>query len=229
MVGLKVSDTPEVLLDASRDKELYAQTGSTAPKSTGSVDLSDSDSSDDDAPEEEGLSAGKDEMEKQVKEREQAIKREQDLLKEKRRKQNLKFAEQQEQKRSRELEEQKKRQTDEDLLTATESKELELPEELPDEFFDSLDEAEPAFVAAKPTYVNFNEIDGNYAQEVVQELKKKKKKTLQQLRKKTLKRGPVTVSLLSSLKDQKSLAPKKEDQVTRSKDKWLKRKSLKRK
>ncbi|SCW02199.1 LAFE_0F01156g1_1 [Lachancea fermentati] len=176
MVGLKVSDTPEVLLDASRDKELYAQTGSTAPKSTGSVDLSDSDSSDDDAPEEEGLSAGKDEMEKQVKEREQAIKREQDLLKEKRRKQNLKFAEQQEQKRSRELEEQKKRQTDEDLLTATESKELELPEELPDEFFDSLDEAEPAFVAAKPTYVNFNEIDGNYAQEVVQELKKKRRR-----------------------------------------------------
>ncbi|CCD25361.1 Bud21p NDAI_0F00420 [Naumovozyma dairenensis CBS 421] len=81
-----------------------------------------------------------------------------------------------------------------------------------------------------PKRINFNEIDpSEYSLEIKSEINKRKKKTLKNLKKTIVRKGPVTVSLLSSTNESRSLAPKREVTVMKSKDKWLKRRALNRK
>ena len=109
-------------------------------------------------------------------------------------------------------------------------KEQELPEELSDDFFENLEKHESTIITTKPKHINFNDIaENNYTEELKKQIEKQKKKTLKHLRKKSLKRGPVTVSLLTSMTETKSLAPKKETRIMNTKDKWLRRKAVHRK
>lgn len=196
---------------------------------------SDADSSDEEAPEEENVSTAKDAVKNQIKEREEALMREETVAKEKRKKQQLKFKEQQEQKRQRESAEEQRRKMlefEERLKAQQESalKEQELPEELSDDFFENLEKHESTIITTKPKHINFNDIaENNYTEELKKQIEKQKKKTLNHLRKKSLKRGPVTVSLLTSMTETKSLAPKKETRIMNTKDKWLRRKAVHRK
>nr|7SUK_ND Chain ND, Bud site selection protein 21 [Saccharomyces cerevisiae] len=57
-------------------------------------------------------------------------------------------------------------------------------------------------------------------------IKTKKRKTLKNLRKDSVKRGKFRVQLLSTTQDSKTLPPKKESSIIRSKDRWLNRKAL---
>ncbi|EDO15630.1 hypothetical protein Kpol_489p11 [Vanderwaltozyma polyspora DSM 70294] len=184
------------------------------------ADISESDS-DDDVPEEEGVSSAKNDAEIAMKIREDALNLEQKMLKEKRRKQNEIFKKQKEEKHKRNLD------TRDDV---TEKNELE---EMPTEFFDKLKEsnADNEQIKAMPKHINFNdiEIDDKYIPEVQAQLKKKKKNSLKKLRASSKKKGPVTVSVLSDISVSNTMAPKKEIKVTSTKDRWLKRKSLNRK
>ncbi|CCC70924.1 hypothetical protein NCAS_0G00370 [Naumovozyma castellii] len=186
----------------------------------------DSDSDDDDAPEEEGTSNAKESVESEIKKREEALKLEQQLAKEKRRKQDTKFKEQQHEKKLREKEEEEERQR---LQQQHQEENLE---ELPQDFFSKLENSEAISQVSKtlPTRINFNEIDGNdYLPEVKKELAKKRKNTLKKLRATTLNKGPVSVSLLPSSTSSRVMAPKRENGIMKSKDKWLKRRSINRK
>ncbi|CCF57883.1 hypothetical protein KAFR_0D02360 [Kazachstania africana CBS 2517] len=185
---------------------------------------SDSDS-DDEAPEEEGLSQSVTNTRVLAKEREEAIMLEQKLLKERRRQQNEKFREQQEEKRKR-LEMKSNEKLD---AINTDNADLE---KLPEEFFEKLQESEASskVVESIPKHINFNDIsDTNCLPEVKKQLEKKKKKTLKTLRRATLKKGPVHVSVLSSEASVKKLAPVRENSIMRTKDKWLKRSLLRKK
>ncbi|AMD21045.1 HEL236Cp [Eremothecium sinecaudum] len=179
-------------------------------------------SDDDEAPEEEGLSVAKNSVEDSYKKQQIALKVEREQLKEKRKRQNQRFAEQQELKRQKHEEDKKH------SLLMLEEELKENVEELNEEFFDEL-ESQPQKVSVIPTKINFNDIDESYTEDVRTELKKQKRKTLKSIRKTTVKRGPVQVSLLSSLKERQTLAPKKEDKVLKVKDKWLRRRSINRK
>ncbi|AET39114.1 Bud21p Ecym_4032 [Eremothecium cymbalariae DBVPG len=191
----------------------------------------DSDSSEDEAPEEEGIADASMAAKSNLLLRERTLKREQDLLKEKRKQQYNKFAEQKELKRLRN-ERQHKEEAEiesETKLKANVSFEEDELRELPDEFFDDLESQSSQKIMKRPTKVNFNEIDDNYSEEIKREIKIQKRKTLKSLRKVSLNRGPVKVSMLPSLEAAKSLAPKKESKVLNTKEKWLRRKNLNRK
>lgn len=178
--------------------------------------LSDSDSeSDDEAPEEEGAATTRDVVESKLQEAENAKKIELQQLKEKRRKQNAVFQEQQSAKKQRKAEE----EVDDEVL-----------EELPAEF---LQEVEKTEEATKSKHINFDMDmyqDDEEEEEMIalekMEQKKKKKNQLRALRRKTVKHGPVSVTLLASSVNSRHMAPKKEVSITSSKDKWLRRRTL---
>lgn len=175
-----------------------------------------SDSEDDEAPQEEELASGVSKVEDEIRQREEALRREKQVLKEKRRKADAKFKEQQLAKVDR---------------SKSESVQLEdeRPEELPEDFFDKLEQQEAEKpIEQMPKHINFNEIsDRQYTTEVKRQLEKKKLKTLKKLRANTVKRGSFNITLLSD--SMSSMAPKKEASIMKSKDKWLRRKSIKRK
>lgn len=180
------------------------------------ADLNDSES-DDEAPEEEGASTTKNEIEEKLKQNEEAKKHEQQLLREKRRKQNALFKEQQSlKKRKNDFEEDKDNSGDEPL------------EELPEEFLQRVEESE----SSKSTHINFHdEIEDEEELQTIQRemTKKKKKNQLKNLRRETIKHGPVNVTLLAPSSQSRSMAPKKETKIINTKDKWLRRKALNKK
>ncbi|QLL34862.1 hypothetical protein HG536_0H02370 [Torulaspora globosa] len=188
-------------------------------RQTGMGQVSDSsDSEDDEAPQEEGLASGMTKVEEQFKQREEALRREKQVLKEKRRKADAKFKEQQLTKGNR-------------AKSGSLQPDEESPEELPEDFFDKLEQEEAEKpIEQMPKHINFNEIsDRQYTAEVKKQLEKKKQKTLKKLRANTVKRGSFNVSLLSHQDSMSSMAPKKEASIMNSKDKWLRRKSIRRK
>ncbi|ODV95262.1 hypothetical protein PACTADRAFT_75772 [Pachysolen tannophilus NRRL Y-2460] len=179
--------------------------------------------SDSDAPEEEGISGGVDTFAKLEAE---AAKLEQDqkkTVKQKRREQNLKFAQQQQEKKAR--------------IIGKQGKEVditELPDILPEELLESIDNdsvsLHKTLPATQPKRINFQEPDKK-------QLKKLKLAKLKQLNKlnnsKTLKKGPVTVSVLNNgnnytIGARRILSvPVGENRVVNKKNKWLQRKTLK--
>lgn len=175
------------------------------------------DSDDDDAPEEEGLSVGKSSIEDEIRRREEVVKREQRELKERRRKNDAKFREQQQAKEA-------KTKSKEELPE-------EVPEELPEDFFEKLDQQELARPMDEiPKHINFNDIDSEqYLPEIKKQLNKKRQNTLKRLRATTLKKGSFNVTLLDASNSLSAMAPKREASIMNTKDKWLKRKAIKRK
>ncbi|SMN17899.1 similar to Saccharomyces cerevisiae YOR078W BUD21 Component of small ribosomal subunit (SSU) processosome that contains U3 snoRNA [Maudiozyma saulgeensis] len=174
--------------------------------------------SDDEAPEEEGAAKTKEDIEKKLKVSEDAKKLEQQQLKEKRRKQNALFQEQQSAKKQK--------------VVASEEI-IEPLEELPTELLQEVEQRE----AAKPTHINFDQDsdlinndsdDSDVERTIRSDALKKKKNQLKTLRKKTINKGPVSVTLLTSVSQSRAMAPKKEVQITSTKDKWLRRKTLNR-
>lgn len=187
-------------------------------RQTTSKDIDDSsDSDDDDAPEEEGLSSGISKVEDEIRLREEAIRREKQELREKRRSADARFKEQQ-------------------LLNGSKVKvdtpeiEQELPEELSEEFFEKLDQKESSKpIEQVPKHINFNDITENeYLPEIKKQLEKKKKNTLKKLRANTVKRGSFNVTVLNSEQSISTMAPKRESSIMNTKDKWLKRKAIRR-
>ncbi|CAH02927.1 Bud21p [Kluyveromyces lactis] len=192
--------------------------------------------SDSDAPEEEGLSSGKDAIEKRIQEREEAARLQEEAAREKRRKNEKVFKQQQLEKKKKLLESEEEKQREKMLeferqLVAQQGSDNDEPEELPQEFFDELESGSASsFAKATPKHITFSaEAQREEEQALKEELRKQKKRSLRELRKTQIQKGPVTVNLLSSMKVSKTLAPKKETSVMKSKDKWLKRRSLKRK
>lgn len=203
-------------------------------KGVRSTDFSDSDSdSDDDVPEEEGLGNAKDEIESEIKNQIAAAEQEKQKLKEKRRKENERFKEQQIQKKLKDEGLRKKIDEFEKLqkeVTATDVGENDELEEMPEEVLENFNKIQEETIKTVPKHINFNEIDTkDYVPEIRQEIRKKKKNMLKKLRQMTVNKGVVKVSVLSSDPNSRKLAPKKEVNIIKTKDKWLKRRSLKKK
>lgn len=198
------------------------------------INMDDSDSeSEDDAPEEEGAASTKADIEKKLQINEEAKKLEQQQLKEKRRKQNAVFKEQQSVKKQKisEEEEEKQNTAQKDVKDIDD---LEPLEELPPELL-QLDED---VKTNKNTHINFDDDDSNGYDNIDSDtektirnksLKNKRKNQLKDLRRKTSQNGPVSLRILSSSTQSKSMAPRKEVQITSTKDKWLRRRTLNRK
>lgn len=188
--------------------------------------------SDDDAPEEAGMNTGKTVMEEKIKAQEKALNSEKKLQKEKRKMQQKVFKSQQLLKKSKKDIEREKMLKFELELKSREVGEgaAEEPEELPEEFFAELENTNKVDILEnKPKHINFRDIEANPSQDIKLEIKRQKKRTLKELRKTQVRAGPVTVSMLSSIGLAKTLAPKRESGVMNSRDKWLKRRILKRK
>lgn len=185
------------------------------------ADDSDSDSdADDEAPEEEDMTSGKSAVENEIKEREKVLKNEQKLLRQRRRQQDAKYTQQQLEKDRMKVKSQK------DVMVADDE---EIIEELPEHFFDELD-VTATHTEKSPKHVNFNELDSEqYEHEAKMQLRKRNQKILKKLRTTSVKRGPVNVTLLASSQSLSSMAPKKEAPIMNTRDKWLRRKSIKRK
>lgn len=186
------------------------------------ADDSDSDSdADDEAPEEEDMTSGKSAVENEIKKREEILKNEQKLLKERRRQQDAKYTQQQLEKDRMKVKSQK-----EEVMVSDDE---EVIEELPEHFFDELD-VTTTHTEKSPKHVNFNELDSEqYERETKIQLRKRNQKILKKLRTTSVKRGPVNVKLLASSQSFSSMAPKKEAPIMNTRDKWLRRKSVKRK
>lgn len=188
------------------------------------TDDSDTDSdADGDAPEEEDMTGGKLVVENEIKEREEALKNERKLLRERRRQQDAKYTQQQLEKESLKAKSQK------EVSVADEE---EVLEELPEHFFSKLDGENVTTIPTEnmAKHVNFNELDTDQYEHVVKvQLRKKNQKILKKLRATSVKRGPVNVTLLASSQSLSSMAPKKETPIMNTRDRWLRRKSVKRK
>ncbi|AJU03775.1 Bud21p [Saccharomyces cerevisiae YJM1573] len=186
----------DVLVISKKDKEVHSS--------------SDEESDDDDAPQEEGLHSGKSEVESQITQREEAIRLEQSQLRSKRRKQNELYARQ-------------KKSVNETEVTD------EVIAELPEELLKNIDQKdEGSTQSSSSRHVTFDKLDESDENEeaLAKAIKTKKRKTLKNLRKDSVKRGKFRVQLLSTTQDSKTLPPKKESSIIRSKDRWLNRKAL---
>ena len=193
--------------------------------------LSDDDSDDDsDAPVEEGISDSKAAVEAQLKQRDLAIEHERESLKAKRRKQNAMFKEQQAAKRSRIEEERAKNasmEAQDNDSQGVEEEQVEQGEQL-----EALDEEllravdTPDTVTSK--HINFAELEAAEALQIQKRdrIRKKKANMLKSLRKQTVKRGPVNVTVLTPETNLRVIAPKREAKVANLRNKWLSRKSL---
>ncbi|KOG96585.1 Bud21p [Saccharomyces eubayanus] len=171
---------------------------------------SDEESDEDDAPQEEGLHSGKNEIESRFTEREEAIRSEQSQLKSKRRKQNELYAKQ------------KKVITEAEVVEETIA-------ELPEELLDNIDQREESSAQKLSSkHINFDKFDDSdeEEEEVAKAIKARKRKTLKNLRKDSVKRGKFKIQLLPTTQDSKALPPKKESSIINSRDRWLNRKTL---
>lgn len=209
-MSITESNSRHVKFDDNEEGKMPVKMAPVAKK----VDYSSDESDDEDeAPQEEGLSSGKSSIEDEIREREEALKREKQEVKQRRRKLDARFREQQ-------LEKEAKAKDDQ-----------ELPEELPGEFFEKLDEeVHEKPVEQIPKRINFNDIDTEqYLPEIKKQLEKKRTNTLKRLRATTVKRGLFNVTLLDDSQKLSAMAPKREAKIMNTKDKWLKRKAVKRK
>ncbi|CCK72818.1 Bud21p KNAG_0L01990 [Huiozyma naganishii CBS 8797] len=176
-------------------------------------------SSDSDAPEEETQDATRRDLQSQEDGAREARRREQQALREKRREQDKLFREQQELKRQRQKHD--------------ESVGDDEVEELPEEFIQRVQEtraavADATAAAAENKHINFHDLEttDDLERETVQQIKRAKKRSLKSLRRAAVNKGPVTVQLLDSAAEKRP--PKRETQIMATRDRWLKRKSLRR-
>lgn len=225
-----------VKFDDDFDQQIPAEVETKEKKNIRSMDFSDSDSdseNDDDTPEEEGLGNAKDEIESEIKKQEEAAELEKQKQKEKRRKENERFRDQQVQKKLKDEEMRKKIAELEKLqeeAAAADDSEDDILEEMPEDLLEKFNNVEEETIKTMPKHINFNEIDTqDYVPEIRKEIRKKKKNMLKKLRQTTVNKGVVKVSVISSDPNSRKLAPKKEGNIIKTKDKWLKRRTLKKK
>lgn len=163
-------------------------------------------SASDSAPEEEGLDIGQEQIQSQLREREKVQRHEQKLLKEQRRRQDEIFRKQREEKNSKGV--------------------ADSLQEMPTEILESLERQEEETRKEQPSkraaqrHITFgDESEGG----PVAKSPLRKKNKLAKLR---ARRGPVTVQVLSQ---SSQLPPKVERPVISDRDKWLRRRGLRRK
>ncbi|ODV81477.1 uncharacterized protein CANTADRAFT_87466 [Suhomyces tanzawaensis NRRL Y-17324] len=179
------------------------------PKSQPEQD-SESDSDSDEAPEEESTSSSKKaiiERQKQERLAQQKLKEEEREL---RRQKDLKFKQQQEAKKERELEK-------------LANKPQELPEFLPDDIFEALEEKEP-----KGKHMKAKELDEMSQKLLRQKMKEEKLRKLKESRTGILKKGPINVQV-QSFNLHKKAVPKAESRILDTKAQWFNRSSLNKK
>lgn len=169
---------------------------------------SDSDSDSDEAPEEESTSGVRDEIlakQKLEQKLEQDLKRRE---KEKRRQQNIHNQQQKLAKKSKVHEEK------------------DLPEFLPDNIFESIDDEEtneePVITSKHLKLQDFEKLDEI---SIRKQMKEAKLKEIKKNKKLSIKKGPVHVKVQQFNLDKK-VVPKFENKVVNTRNKWLKRKSL---
>lgn len=169
-------------------------------------DESESDS--DEAPEEESLTSSKQRI---INVQKEQLKIEQELKKqekEKRRQKDLQYKKQQEDKRV-------KRFNDDDL-----------PELLPEDIFESLEEEEVAVPQHASKHLTSKDFE-DQERILRQKLKEKKLEQIRKQKKLSIKKGPVHVKVQSL--NSKKMVPVSESKILNVKNKWLKRKSLNKK
>ncbi|ABN64854.2 predicted protein [Scheffersomyces stipitis CBS 6054] len=185
----------------------------TAEENEEEEEESSSEDSDDDAPEEESLSTAKqDIINKQKKQKELEAQRRKEE-RERRRELDLKNKEQKSKKKEREQPQQE---------------ENELPDFLPDDLIEAIenDGLLAAHTQSKHLKVqDFEEMDQKLLR---QKIKQEKLRAIKLSKKLSVNKGPVQVKV-QSFNSNKKLVPKSESRIVKSKDKWLKRKSLNRK
>ena len=142
----------------------------------------------------------------------QAIRLEQSQLRSKRRKQNELYAKQKK------------------VVNETEPVD-ETISELPEELLKNIDQKDEDNIQnLSSNHVNFDkwDVSDEDQEELVHVMKAKKRKTLRNLRKDSVKRGKFKIQLLS-MQGSKTLPPKKEASIIHSRDRWLNRKTLNKK
>ncbi|GBL47882.1 hypothetical_protein [Candidozyma auris] len=174
---------------------------------------SESESDSDEAPEEESISASKARTLKQQKEQEQLEQELKKKEKQKRKEQDLLYQQQQ----------QEKKKKLEEILASS-----ELPDLLPDELIESVEEErkkEKQLPQGK--HLRSEELESELA-EMRKKAKLEKLKQLKQQRTSAVKKGPVNVQV-QTFGEKKKTVPKADPKVLESKNSWLNRESLKRK
>lgn len=172
----------------------------------------------DEAPEEESTSQAKEliiKRQKEQKEQELLQKREE---KERRRKQDLLHSEQQ----------RLKKQEQETKAGAA-----ALPDYLPEDIFDSIDQEEEQDdedleQTTKGKHLKLSDFEDMDKRELAKQIKEEKLRQLKLKKKLLIKKGPVHVNVTSAAARQinKKLVPVAESKIVNSRSKWLKRKSL---
>ncbi|ODQ81053.1 hypothetical protein BABINDRAFT_160471 [Babjeviella inositovora NRRL Y-12698] len=132
---------------------------------------------------------------------------------EKRREQNVKFTQQQEEKKTR---------------LAEKKKDSDVPDLLPEDFLESLqnggDESDNKDDAPASKHMKMEDFEEMERDEIRKQIKQQQAKALREAKKATIKKGPVRVTALSAKKI--GLVPVSENRVTNARNKWMKRKSL---
>ncbi|ODV60427.1 Bud21p ASCRUDRAFT_70940 [Ascoidea rubescens DSM 1968] len=221
--------------DQKQEKEAY--------ESDKTDESDESDESDDDAPEEDNIGSGK-KIADNILQEQLKIENDQKLiLKDKRRLINEKFKKQQEDKQ---LKLEEKEKENKKKLVSIASIDNEIPDFLPEELLESAaqssldinneiskkkkngnlgknDNSSKNSFTGK--HIKLDQIDIEDLKKIKQKIKAKNLKKLKKRNQKTIKRGPVKVTVLSNTRTNNLIAPSSE-KIIQEKNKWLKRKVL---
>lgn len=181
------------------------------------VDLDGSESSDDDAPEEESISAGREIEKLKIRKEDAALEEKRKQEKERRRKIAERFREQKEEKLQKEKEEQELQKKREELK----NRETNLPDELPEELLATYDPEER--LQARPKKTKFKELTAEERANEKQKKLKEKLALVRELNKASQEKGPVKVKLLVKRKFDVPVS-----RISSRRNKWLRRKSIRR-
>ncbi|EIF48315.1 hypothetical protein AWRI1499_1766 [Brettanomyces bruxellensis AWRI1499] len=180
------------------------------------VDLDGSESSDDDAPEEESMSAGREIEKLKIRKEDAALEEKRKQEKERRRKIAERFREQKEEKLQKEKEQELQKKKEE-----LENWETNLPDELPEELLATYDPEER--LQARPKKTKFKELTAEERANEKQKKLKEKLALVRELNKASQEKGPVKVKLLVKRKFDVPVS-----RISSRRNKWLRRKSIRR-
>ena len=202
VVGKKIKFLDEDL----NGNDDYHTAEEVAIKSQSENDESDSD---DDAPEEVSTSTAKQSIiEKERKQREIELKsREADR----------------EKRREKDLQNKLQKQSKKEKKQSRKVEEVDLPEFLPEDIFESLESAQ-----SSGKHLKVKELDEIDQKLMRQKMKEEKLKSIKNSKKLSIKKGPINVQV-QSFNINKKVVPRAEAKIVDAREKWLKRKSLNKK
>ncbi|KAK6460160.1 U3 snoRNA associated-domain-containing protein [Scheffersomyces coipomensis] len=173
--------------------------------------------SDDEAPEEESTKVSEKQIEAKIKKQKEADALSKKAERERRKQLDLKYKEQQESKRQK---------IEESKPASSHIEQEELPDFLPEELLETVNN-QPIIPNGKHLRIrDFEEIDEKL---IRQQLMKDKLQKIKLAGKTSMVKGPVHVKVQSFGSTKNKLVPKSESKILKSRDKWLKRKSLNKK